>query len=720
MTSPMLSTPRGTNVLTDPAPEASPSSRASGAWVDLLALVLSLVLVALLLFDPAGRTPQPASAFLFAVFVPGWTAQRLLGARLGLLTLYTSFVLSISFWMILGLALVVTDVFDGWVDAIGIAVALISAAASASMLVSHRNDLRLPSVGRVERPSLASFFIATVSVVLGAILVTIGITRSPNEGFGSVGLAPDLSLFYWAGLVIISSGFVILQARASNWAWMNLGALVVVLHGLPGFLEDHPRFNVAWIHTGFVDHIATDGSLLPGLDARFNWAGFFSGAATVQRLAETESVLWLARFAPVFYGLLSIVAVYLLAQRIGSTRRQSIAAAAVFTTLNWVGQDYLSPQATAFVLYMGLVLILLTYLPQHPREWIRRWLHTETLGATGREGWPAVLGVAACYIVVVAIIVSHQLTPGIMLSAATLLVIVGAVRVRVLPLFILVAFLVWVSYGADRYWIGHFDQITGSVGNINELLGRNVGERAVSNQSGRTFVLASRIGLALAVWASAVLGLLLGWWRHRTSIVLVCLFVAPFPMLLLQPYGGEMVLRVYLFTLPAAAVVLARVPSLLNQPSRRLTTATPWIAVAAILAVLLPLFVVARFGNESFEAFSEADVELAELLYASAPDGSMVFVNSQQAILYAERVEAVRFRDLPRGTAGERVEKLTEFLDRGPVFVMLSESQARDGEVVSGLNKGWMNELREDLLATGRFHVVGQRGDGVLMEFRLP
>ena len=123
-------------------------------------------------------------------------------------------------------------------------------------------------------------------MIVGNSLVAFGIRRSKSQQFGILGLVDVLSPAFWIGLAVIVTGLVIACYRGSRWAWLNVVALMTALHGLPGLLEPNPRFSVAWIHTGFVEHIATDGTLLKSLDARFSWAGFFSArrlVATVDR-----------------------------------------------------------------------------------------------------------------------------------------------------------------------------------------------------------------------------------------------------------------------------------------------------------------------------------------------------------------------------------------------------------------------------------------------------
>jgi hypothetical protein len=182
-------------------------------------------------------------------------------------------------------------------------------------------------------------------------------------------------------------------------------------------------------------------------------------------------------------------------------------------------------------------------------------------------------------------------------------------------------------------------------------------------------------------------------------------------MLLLQPYGGEMALRVCYFSLPPACILIAQlfVPASHMRPGR-------WIAIGVAMFALVPAFITARFGNESFEAFSNNDVALARALYDQVPDRSAIFLASQQTIKYAERVAEVRFRALPGGTPAEVTEQLQRYPDDTHVYIELSESQQAYGVVSLDRRQDWMKNLRSELMATKQYRVVAEIGDGVLLE----
>jgi hypothetical protein len=694
---------------------ASAASLADTAFfVDLACVFVSLVAFALIGTDSDGWI-RPPVVLVFALFVPGWTVVRRFGAPASALFYVGAVGLSLVVMILLGESLVL---LGGWRwFPVGLALT------AGCCVVGTRTIGRLYPVGvSLHRSpwtnSYAAQSVATVSVcsvITGNMFVVVGLRLTQHQGFGALGVVGVLSPVFWIGLAILVGGLVFVCNERSRWAWLNIAALVTALHGLPGMLEPNPRFNVAYVHTGFIEHIANDGTLLRSFDARFSWAGFFAAGGLIQRWTGTESLLWLVRYAPIFYNGAAVVLVAALARRMRATEMQSVAAAALFCCVNWIGQDYFAPQATAFVLYLLVVTAVLYAFPADPSRasaWVVRLVRPAADHHRGLRGREAALVLVGCYLLVVAMVISHQLTPSFLLTAVFLLVVVNATRLRVLPVFIALVFFAWLSFGAAAYWFGHFENLTGSVGRVGDLVSQNVGKRTESPLFARKVVLASRVALALLAWVGASASIVAQWRRRSTPVALACLFVAPFPMLVLQPYGGEMALRVCYFTLPPACILLVQ----LVLPGRW-AGVRRWVIYGVALLALTPVFVTARFGNESFEAFSNDDIALIRTLYDAVPDNSLVFVATQQTLEYSERVAEVRFPPLPRGTPTEVTELLQEkYIGKKRVFIMLSESQQAHGVVSLARPADWMQVLRRGLQDTGQYRVVAEVGAGVLLE----
>jgi len=690
----------------------------NGTLVDLTSVILSFVALALIGSDADSWLRAPV-VLIFALFVPGWTILRAFGGPASLFGYIGAVGLSVGLLILLGESLVL---FGDWKwFPLGLA---LSAGCCVVGTASVLRQFRTP-VFRVQRAPRTSDSVAPdflpmlsiASVIVGNSLVAFGIRRTQQQSFGILGLVDVLSPAFWIGLATLIGGLVISCYRGSRWAWLNVVALMTALHGLPGLLEPNPRFSVAWIHTGFIEHIATDGTLLKSLDARFSWAGFFAAGGLLQRWTDTESLLWLVRYAPLFYNAVAVILIALLARRLRATEMQSVMAAALFCCLNWIGQDYFAPQATAFVLYLLIVTVVLHAFPADPSRG-NRFLVRLTRPAMDRHqglrGRQATLVLVGCFALVVALVISHQLTPGILMSAALLLVVGNATRLRAFPIYIAVVFLAWLSFGASAYWFGHFDALTGSVGEVGNLVTQNVSNRATSSEAlGRRVVVGSRVALALLAWGLASVSLFVHWLRRSTPIALVCLLAAPFPMLLLQPYGGEMALRVCYFSLPPACILIAQ----LVVPAGRARLGS-WIAIGVAMLALTPVFILARFGNESFEAFSDNDVLLSRTLYDVVPAGSTIYLASQQTIKYVERVAEVRYRQLPQGTPAEVTALLGKSIKSSHVYIVLTESQQAYGTVSRNRPADWMQILLGELLATNQYRIVAQVDDGVLLELR--
>lgn len=556
-------------------------------------------------------------------------------------------------------------------------------------------------------------------LLAGLVLAIVGATSGDPAEIGNYGIITAAAPVYFVGLALIIVGFFLWLGTGARGAYLigaaHVAALVVALHGLPGMLEPNPRFPVAWLHVGFADQIARNGELLGRLDARFSWAGFFSGSALVQRAGDTESLLWVVRFTPIAINLFACWAIALIARPFGIGRRGQLLAMLGFVLLNWTGQDYFSPQGVNFSLYLVIVAALVTLFAHRVgpfttrvHEWLRA-APVATINLPTRSRIAAYLGVV---LIATASVLSHQLTPVFLASSLLLLLAVGVLRPRALPFLVLTLFGTWLAFGATKYWAGHLDNILRGP-DLQAGVNANVGRRASGGQLSRQLVVYSRIGLAAAGWFGALGCAWLARRRGSWPVALLCLVLAPIPAFVVQPYGGEMLIRVYLFGLPFIALLLARQ----IDGAGNWNTARRAVTGLACLA-LVPVFLLARFGNERFEQVTNDDAAVVRALYVDAVPGSIVYIRNRQTIQFSRQVRDVRFRELGDKTVEEMMKVIKGPNRGGNVYVMLSESQAAYGELISKREPGWLDDLRQELLATGSFDVLASAGDSYLLELK--
>jgi hypothetical protein len=157
---------------------------------------------------------------------------------------------------------------------------------------------------------------------------------------------------------------------------------------------------------------------------------------------------------------------------------------------------------------------------------------------------------AAATAVFAAITVSHQLTPFLILLPVAVLVILGVLRPRIVMavwVLVVVAFVApRLPSVAHQYSLFGFDIFANATGNADHW---RTAEQEFSALVAR--------GLAVGVWAAALVAI----WRTRRRlgavVVPAVLGFAPFVTLGAQNYGGEAIYRVFAFSLPFAVLLIA-------------------------------------------------------------------------------------------------------------------------------------------------------------------
>jgi hypothetical protein len=456
-----------------------------------------------------------------------------------------------------------------------------------------------------------------------------------------MGLASVLPLSAFLLVFVLAASFALALAGPVRSSVMvsHVVVLIVMLYGVTAFIEAEPRFGTVWKHVGIIDHIATHGSVDPNVDAYFNWPGFFILGAVITQVAGFGSPLAIAAWGPLAFNLLLLPPLLVLFRAITEDRRLIWLSLWFFYSTNWVGQDYIAPQAVGFLLWVSIAAILMTWFVRRPgiaagqpslRALIRR-LDVRRLGSAPESD--RLSGAAAAsqtqraglFLIVVgifaAIVTGHQLTPvAVVVSVAGLAAFAG-LGVRGLPWVMAIMLAAWIGYMTTTYLAGNIGTLTGPLGSLGTNLDQNVSNRLTGSREHEA-IAHIRVYTTAGIWLLAMAGFALRRVARRSDRALVVLGTAPFIMPVLQPYGGEMLLRVFLFTLPAVAFFTAS----LVIPSPPSGGRGRTIAGATVLGcLLLGVFQYTRYGNERLDYFTKGDVAAVQALYRLAPRGSALF-----------------------------------------------------------------------------------------------
>jgi hypothetical protein len=328
-------------------------------------------------------------------------------------------------------------------------------------------------------------------------------------------------------------------------------------------------------------------------------------------------------------------------------------------------------------------------------------------------------GLMAVFLVMFGFVVTgHQLTPFFTVAVVGVLVVLLRLPWPSLPVALGVMVAAWVAFAAVAFLIGHFQNVAGYVGTLSDSLAANLTGR-LSGSPGHRSVVFLRLGFAVAVWALAGIGVLRRLRAGRLDVTTIALAAAPFPLFAVQAYGGEMLLRIYLFSLPFMAVLIA----FAFLPRPRLE-AGRWLAPAVVLATLVLIFpfLVARYGNERIESFTNGEVAAVSELYELAPPDSMLIGVVGNIPWKNLRYDEYRFRPAGDDTYYRDLDAMYEAMinHNGPVFLLLTRTQEAFVEMILGATPAEWASFERDLFATGWFQVLSRTPDATIARFVPP
>ncbi|MCC8909665.1 hypothetical protein [Curtobacterium sp. GD1] len=582
----------------------------------LVAAGLGFAGAALIAADASG--PLRTAVVLVALLVvPGLPVVRLLGLRepIGRAGLVVASSAAID--AVLGLAMVWTG---QWVP-LPAAGLLLLVAGWVSLGQGVQTARTAPRSARARSALPTAVLVRTVAasgvLVTGAALWAVGVAQTDSTGLGEWGLLAALPAVWWAGaaLVFVVALVTLIDRRHHVVVRaVSSGVLLLVMYGTSNLIAAEPRPPWVFKHIAVTAYILQHGAVDPSIDIYNRWPGFFSFSAFLGAATGTLDAADPVRWTELAFALADGALVLGIARALGANGRWAYVAAVLFSAANWVGQDYYSPQAFAFFLFLAAVLVALTVLRGEPNV-IGRWSATLTGRLLRARRSPVAEAVAtptrAAVVAAVALVVvlqfvitaSHQLTPFVVVAAFVPLLVLGflrpwwlAVPLTLLPLL---------------YLVPNLDY-------IQEKFGLTTGFDPVSNVTAASTSIAipsiattlqSRavLGITALVAVCAVIGLvrMVRGGHARRALVVLWLAACPIVLVLGQSYGGEAKFRVVLFSAPFLAIAAVHA-----FHGRRLRIA----ATALVLTVTTALFLGATFQTEQANQTAPADVAAAKWL----------------------------------------------------------------------------------------------------------
>jgi hypothetical protein len=504
---------------------------------------------------------------------------------------------------------------------------------------------------------------AIAAVALALSIVSLAGARLRLDGYG---LFHSLPWPYYAGLAGLPLASAVEWRRRPSRPWLLLAyvtAFLVLVWLTPYVLEGTPRFRTSYLSYGYVDPVFRGLGLHPNLFVYHNWPLFALAMAGLQSVTAISPLNLMAFFPTVIMVLylVPLSALLLMAtdrswpgparswrtflRRPVGTNGLWVAGLWLFVVFQWTNQDYFSPQALAFLFYLGLMVVL---------------AHT-ALRRSGR--FNAVSG-AATVILFTLIVATHVLTGLIALFVISGLTLTRQLRRPTLLLLCLLVFVAWQAYPAAPFYAGYGHRLLQTVFAAGDFVQSNVSGR-ISGSGAHLTVSRLRVGVTAIVFALGLIAVLsqlklrrrlprpLALWRslsHELRFALAWLIAT----VLVGPvsvYGGEMLIRTELFSLPPLAMIIAA------SANRRRVLAV----VAATLTVMAPLNILTHYGNELYDYVSPGEIAGFEFIANHlAPGGAKIYGGFPGCGFL--RSVSVRCRNSSQPTSGQAPTK-ADFLN---------------------------------------------------------
>jgi len=454
----------------------------------------------------------------------------------------------------------------------------------------------------------ASLILSAVS----ALCLLVGMATSSLE-LTDYGIAKSFPVSFYLGLFLLPLASACLwftNRRVDIIVLVQLLLLLIAIWLSPYLLEETARFRSSYKNFSAVDWLLDGNGFEPDLVIYHNWPFFpvlMSGVMKVTGLSPTQMM----GLFPFFIQLAYLFPLTYLLRVFRPAGNAWWAGVWFFFLFNWTGQDYFAPQALAFLMFLCL-LALFAHITARKD------------GYFGAPSMALVLGLYGC------LVLTHVLTAGAVVAIMAALTLSGQMKQRSVVLACGVMFVAWQIYGASSFFEFSQDRIEDNILDLQDFFNLNVGSRLAGAPD---HIVVGRLRMVLALVAGAVAAICflmrvterhdrrtLGLMRQgagttRDAIAslgqrslmyiwqpapfAVFCFIALIAVAPLYVYGGEMLIRSLLLSLPAFALLVAGAFS----------WRTPIIAVVALMAVVAPLHMIARYGNELYDYVSPAELE---------------------------------------------------------------------------------------------------------------
>jgi len=579
------------------------------------------------------------------------------------------------------------------------------------------------------RPHPVAVIVPTL-LIAGAVYAWIRSLHGVNlNQIGEIGLVSVLPDWFYVALALLTLSFaitVVLARPPRILLLTQVTLLLLIFHATPSILYPTVRYGWAYKHVGVVNFLIHHRAIHPLLDAYQDWPGFFAFGAFLTREAGLRTALQYANWAPPFFELLTVCALLFIYQSFTTDTRLIWLAIWIFALGNWVGQDYFSPQAFDYFLYLIVIGVVLRWFAHHPDQpgllsMLLRKRPDVAPAALNSSRFHGGL-MAAIVVMLLVIVASHQLTPFMMIGALTALFLTGVLRQWRLPLLVAVMTTGWILYMGAPYIHANLQGLLASFGQVGGNLKAGLGPIETVPAAQR-FVATVGVAMTAFIIVVPVIGVARRYRAGYRDIAAVALAMSPVVWIVTTRYGHEILLRVFLFALPFAAFLTAAAifPSIRTR--RPMSSAVLITAMSLLLAAGL---CITYYGKEQMNYMPPDEVSAVQYFDRAAPRGSLLVEGASSNPLPYRKYAQYKYLSIADLPGPEQLKVI-----RRPVVMMLrwmrpyhhayflvTETEIAETHLLGDLPPNAINNILASVTASPRFVVRFRSQHAILVQRR--
>jgi hypothetical protein len=447
-----------------------------------------------------------------------------------------------------------------------------------------------------------------------------------SSGMGNLGLFSLMPFpFFVSFALLIISFFISLKFvdKQRNLILLSQTLLFIVFLNLPQvIIEGTARITTSYTNFISVDYILQTGQINPSSNWALNWPSF---SILIGIFAQITSIpaQTILLYYPLVFNLLLLPVLYIFF--VSFKKNSNLVWFAIwFVYLGfWTSHDYFRMQSLAF-----LVTILKFFL----------LIKTVTVKALNRK-WLTLF-----YLLFFYVVSSHLLTSIVVIFVLILLFLSKQLNRSLLVCSSALLIIGWAIFDAYTYLTVNLKAILSQFLDLQLIFQSNFQARLSSGSAFHVMVTQIRVIYSGIMVLIAISGLFLLWKNKKIGkfekILLVFLF-APLPFLVTFSYGGELIQRIFTFSLIPLAYFSYK--SLKRKPLL--------VAVLIFFVAFAPsLNMVAHYGNETLDRVPISETTGVQFLYSATSAGNVIggasLTGDARDLSYHENYNYVSFRSI--------------------------------------------------------------------------